>query len=107
MIAEWLVRLLEPRENARIALVEQPIWRADFQPRDDLLDQLALAVWRQSRDDLLVIQDACRNERLLAAIGVRPKRAEVRQVRDWIDEAARAVSPPAERARNGQEHEQT
>ena len=70
MVAERLPRLLEPGENAAIALIEDAVGRADLQPGDDLLDQLALAVRRQGRDDFLVIEHARRDERLLAAVAV-------------------------------------
>ena len=71
MIAERLLRLFEPGEDAAIALVKNAIGRSDVQPGDDLVDQLALAARRQGGDDFLVVEHARGDERLLAAIAVR------------------------------------
>ena len=53
MVAERLPRILEPGENAGVALVEHAIGEPDRQTSDDLFDQLAFAVRRQCREDLL------------------------------------------------------
>ena len=48
MVAKRLLGLLEPRENAAIALVKNALGSANLQPRNDLVDELALSVGRQS-----------------------------------------------------------
>src|SRR5579872_1949932 len=57
MVSERLLRLFEPGENAAIALVQDALRRADLKARDNLVDELAFAVRRQCRNDLLVIED--------------------------------------------------
>ena len=53
VVAERLARILEPGKNAAVALIEDAAGRSDFQPGDDLLDQLSLAVARQAGDNFL------------------------------------------------------
>ena len=47
MVAEGQLRILEPGEDAAVALVERALGSADAKARHDLLDQLALAVGRK------------------------------------------------------------
>ena len=70
MVAERLPRLFEPGENAAIALVKRAVRRADLEARDDLFDELSLAVWRKAGDDFLVVEDARGDQRMLPPLAV-------------------------------------
>src|SRR5206468_5758105 len=95
-----------PSECSTVALVEYPPGRADIQPRDDLLDELALLIGRKRRNDFLVIENAGRNERQVSTLPVRAKGIEVGQIRYGIDETSSAVAAPAENRSNDHQNEE-
>ena len=102
MVAEGQLGLLEPGEDAAVALVQRAIGRADAKARHDLVDQLPLLFGREGGRDLRIIQDARRDQRLVAARLVGTKRAEVRQARDGVHQSA--LLPPAQ-SESGRYHQ--
>ena len=75
MVAEGQPRFLEPGERFRRRLEQDAIRSANPKATDDLLDQLAFAFGRKSRDDLLIIENTCRDQRLVPAGAVGMGRA--------------------------------
>ena len=106
MIPDWLSRLLEPGENSTITLVENAVPRAHLKPCDNLLDQLALSVGWQGRDDLLIIEHARGDERQLAGVAIGAERVEVRKIGNRIEQPPRPISTPAQHSGDDQQNEQ-
>ena len=97
MIAERLLRLLEPGEDAAVALVENAVAASRPSAATTICSiKLALAVRRQGRDDFLVVEDARGDERLLAAVAVGAQRVEVGQAGIGLTRPRCTIPPPAE-----------
>jgi hypothetical protein len=71
MVSERSLRVFEPGVNASISFVQDAIGSTDFQPGDDLFDQLPFTVLRERGNYLLLIEHARGYERPVPSLAVR------------------------------------
>src|SRR4051812_15375597 len=104
MVAERKLGVLEPDEDAPIALVKDAAAASDVQPRNDLVDQLPFAFGRQSCEDFLIIEYSTGEDRLIAAGSPRPQGVEVGKARNRINQPPLLHVAPTEHGPDGRDH---
>ena len=80
----------DPHEDAFVGLVDGRSLGAEFEPPDDLLDQLLLVLRRQGGGDLGVILDPRRDHDALVQLG-EPKRLQIGHAGDEVGRPPRLV----------------